>query len=171
MNAATHEDSRSLKTELRRGAKAMRRLPKRGELGSQLIEVALLMPMLIAVMLGAAEFAQLEYASIEVSNAAYAGAAYGAQNHATASSTANIQTAALDDAANISGMTATATNFCSCSDGTAITCGTAASCVAPARIQEYVQVNTTATISPVARVPGLPTSFTLTGEAIERVEK
>jgi Flp pilus assembly protein TadG len=171
MNEAMIENSRGLRPRLGLGAKGARRPWKRSETGSQLIEVALLMPMLIAVLLGAAEFAQLEYASIEVSNAAYAGAAYGAQSHATASNTSYIQTAALDDAANISGMTVTPTYSCSCSDGTSITCATTSLCVSPAHIEEYVQVDTSATVSPVARVPGLPTSFTLTGQAIVRVQK
>jgi len=83
-----------------------------------------------------------------------------------------MQLAATEDAANISSMTATAVSSCTCSNGTAITCASAAtSCVSPSRIAEYVQVNTAATVNSMLNYPGFPASFTLHGQAIMRVEQ
>jgi len=142
------------------------------ETGSSFIEVALMMPIFTLLLLGAAEFGQVAYYSIEVNNASYAGAVYGAQNHATAADTANMQLAATEDAANISSMTVTAVSSCTCSSGTAITCGNASTnCVSPDRIAEYVQVNTSATVNSMLTYPGFPASFALHGQAIMRVEQ
>ena len=171
MNETQHETSMEDRPQSGRTFGCGRRLRRRGELGSQLVELAVIMPMLLAILLGAVEFAQLEYDSIEVSNAAYAGAAYGAQNHITAMDTSNMQLAAIADAATMTGVSATATSFCSCSDGTSITCSSSSSCVSPARILEYVQVNTSLTVTPAYHVPGLPSSYVLSGKAILTVEK
>ena len=143
-----------------------------GELGSSLVELALVMPLFTLMLLGAAELGWLAYDSVEVSNAAYAGAIYGAQDHTTAMDTTNMKAAAIKDGANVVGMTATAVTSCACSSGTTITCANAAAnCAAPARIFEMVQVNTTATLHPVIRVAALPVFFTLHGQAILRVER
>jgi Flp pilus assembly protein TadG len=145
----------------------------RGESGQSLIELALGLTALTILMIGAAEFGRLAYASVEVSNAARAGVQYGAQNHTTASDTAGIQTAATQDAPDVSGISATASHSCVCSDGTASTCSAGDCPVTTSdpslRLIETVQVNTTATVSPTIRLPGLPTSYTLTGKAVMRV--
>ncbi len=138
-----------------------------GERGQALLELALTLPLLAVLLLGAAEFGRLAYAAIETSNAARAGVQYGAQNHVTASDYAGMQLASLDDGPNVPGLSATATHFCSCADGTASTC--ASGDCGGSRIIEYVQVNTTATVDPLIYVPGLPTTYTLNGQAVMRV--
>jgi Flp pilus assembly protein TadG len=143
-----------------------------GERGSSFVEIALIMPLFVTLLVGAVEFGQLANDWVVVSNAAMAGASYGARSHATASDTTNIELAATTDGSNLSGMTATTSHSCTCSDGTAISCATAVSlCLSPARIEEFVQVNTSATISTTFRLPGVPTSYTLKGQAILRVEQ
>jgi Flp pilus assembly protein TadG len=140
--------------------------------GQAMVELALLMPIFVLLILGAAEFGRLAYAAIEVANAARAGAAYGAQTHITASDSANIQLAATKDGSNIANINATSTNFCSCSTGVSVSCTNAlASCPSPAHIIEYVQVNTTANISPIFNYPGISKIFTVSGQAIMRVEQ
>lgn len=145
----------------------------RRELGQALVELALMLPICLLLLLGAAEFAILAYAAIEVSNAARAGVAYGAQNHITASDTGGITMAALNDAPNVTTISVSGvSNFCTCSTGGSVVCTSAlASCASPARVIEYVQVNTTANVNPAIHVPGLPTTFTLHGQAIMRVEQ
>ncbi|MDR5726194.1 MAG: TadE/TadG family type IV pilus assembly protein [Terriglobia bacterium] len=156
-----------------RGCVPAPRAGMRHDAGQALVELALVFPLFILLLLGAAEFGRLAYAAIEISNAARAGAAYGAQTNITASDFGNIELAATQDAPNVSGVTATAMNFCTCSSGAATPdCTTALTpCPSPARIQEYVQVNTTATVDPLFHYPGLPSTFTLTGQAIMRVEQ
>jgi Flp pilus assembly protein TadG len=144
----------------------------RSDMGQSFVELALVLPIFILLIVGAAELGRLAYASIEVSNAARAGVAYGAQNHITASDNAGIQLAATKDALNVTSLVATATQSCSCSDGTAITCANAATnCVSPARIIEFVQVNTVAAVNTGFRYPGFGSSFTLRGQAIMRVQQ
>src|ERR1035437_1609508 len=131
--------------------------------GQALVELAVGLTICIALILGAAEFGRLAYASIEISNAAHAGAAYGAQTHTSASDSSGMRTAATQDGANVTGLSAAASHFCSCSNGSASTC--AATDCASSRIIEYVQVNTTGTVDPYFHVPGLPKTYTLTGKA------
>jgi Flp pilus assembly protein TadG len=144
----------------------------REEGGSSLVELALIFPVFILLLVGAAEFGRLAYDAIEVSNAANAGALFGAQSHATAADTTDMQQVAIDDAANISNLSATAQNSCTCSNGNVVTCANAASlCLSPNRIFEYVQVTTTATVNPIFHYPGLPSTFTLQGQSTLRVEQ
>src|ERR1700680_4751475 len=65
--------------------------------GQSLLEVALLTPMLLALLLGAIELGRYAYFSILVGNAARAGAAYGAQNLVLSVDLTGIQTAANND--------------------------------------------------------------------------
>jgi hypothetical protein len=123
-------------------------------------------------MLGAGEFGLLAYNALEVNNAAYAGASYGSQNHTTASDTTNISAAAAANRSTLTNLVTTSSYSCSCSNGSTITCSNAAtSCVSPARIIEYVQVNTSAAVTPAFNVPGLPTSYTVHGLAVLRVQE
>lgn len=140
--------------------------------GQAILELALIMPIFVLLIVGAAEFGHLAYAAIEVANAARAGCAYGSQTHITASDNADIQLAAIKDGSNISGLTATPSHFCACSTGGTIACSTAlASCPSPARIIEYVQVNTAASVAPIFNYPGISKTFNLSGQAIMRVEQ
>jgi Flp pilus assembly protein TadG len=149
-----------------------RRAAIRSDMGQSFIELALVLPVFILLIVGAAELGRLAYASIEVSNAARAGVAYGAQNHITASDNRGIQLAATMDTPKVTSLIATATQSCSCSDGTAITCANAATkCVSPARIIEYVQVNTHADVDTLFHFPGIASTVTLGGQAIMRVEQ
>jgi Flp pilus assembly protein TadG len=137
-----------------------------GECGQALVETALIFPLLIAILLGAAELARVAFAAIEVANAARAGAQYGAQNGFTASDTSGIATAASSDAANLTGLTTTSSYTCVCSDGTSSTCLT--SDCASSHIEQTLTVNTTLTFDPVIHLPGLPKTYTLTGQAIQK---
>ena len=140
--------------------------------GQGLIELALTLPLLILILMGGAEFARFAWASIETANAARAGVQYGAQTTITASDDAGMQTAALNDGVNLSGLTATSSHSCACSSApsTTIACSTALSnCASPAIVLEYVQVGTSSTIRPIYHWPGLPTTFTANGSAIMQV--
>lgn len=144
----------------------------RNDWGQAFVELALILPLCLLLLVGAAELGRLAYASIEVSNAARAGVAYGAQSHITASDIAGIQLAATQDAPDVSSLSATATISCTCTDGTTITCSDGATrCASPARVLEYVKVNTTAPIDTVFHLPAIPNSVTMRGQAIMRVEQ
>lgn len=152
---------------------AVHRVGMHVDTGQALVELALMFPLFILMLVGAAEFGRLAYDAIEVSNAARAGASYGSLTHITASDFANIELIATKDAANLTGVTATAVDFCQCSSGAATPDCTKAltPCPSPARIIEYVQVNTTATVGPLFNYGGFAHTFKLTGQAIMRVEQ
>jgi Flp pilus assembly protein TadG len=144
----------------------------RDDKGQAFVELALVLPIYLLLLVGAAEVGRIAFASIEVSNAARAGVSYGAQNHATASDTAGIRTAATQDEIDLTAIQPVVTLVCTCSSGTAITCANAATnCLSPNRIIESVQVQTYAVVSTLFNFPGIPSSFTLGGYAIMRVEQ
>jgi Flp pilus assembly protein TadG len=138
--------------------------------GGAIVELALVAPIFIALLLGAAEFATLEYAGIETSNAARAGVAYGSQSATTAADIAGMETAATNDGINISGLAAVATEFWSCSNAPSTQSPSPPTCSSGDHLLNYVQVATSATITPVVHLPGLPAAFTLHGLAIMRVQ-
>jgi Flp pilus assembly protein TadG len=138
-----------------------------GEAGGAFVETAVTVPLLFILILGAVETAQVAYASIEVANAAKAAVAYGAQSGGTAGDTTGITYAATQDAANIPSLTVpTISVSYICSDGSAAT-GLSTDC-ASSHIEEILTVTTQATVSSVVHLPGLPTSYTLHGQASEK---
>lgn len=146
-------------------------------LGGALVELAMVMPIFATLIVGAAEFGRLEYFSIEVANAARAGVTYAAQSTATAASSnsAAIQTAAQNDAPDltrITTLTATPTTVCQCDNaGTFTNMATCASaCVSPGRVVTYAQVSTSATVNTLLAAHYFPSSYTLHGQAIMRIK-
>lgn len=133
--------------------------------GSALIEAALVTPMLATLLLGAADLAQVARTSVEVSNAAKAGAQYGAQTGYTAQDTTGIATAAQSEVPDLT-LTTTSSYSCVCSDGSSSTCQNT-DCPT-SHIEETVTVNTQATITPVVQIPALPSTWTVSGQAVQR---
>src|SRR5947209_4771894 len=111
------------------------------ERASSIVELALLVPIFSAVLVGAAQFGLLCYSAIELSEAARAGVAYGSQSAGKASDTAGMQTAAINAAPNISGMTATATQFWACSNAASVHYALAPTCTSGNHTVHYVQVS------------------------------
>jgi Flp pilus assembly protein TadG len=132
------------------------------EQGASLLEFALMLPFLALLLVGVIDFGRAYYVNVEVSNAAYTGALYGTQNH---SDITGMQNAATGDAPDISGMTATATYGCECSDGTnaVVSCTSQPSC--GVNVVNYVQVTTSATYKPIFPWPGIPSSLAMQGVA------
>jgi Flp pilus assembly protein TadG len=138
-----------------------------GDSAQNLLEFALVAPVVLLLLVGAVEIGRLAYLGMLVKNAARAGVQYGAQNLATAADDSGMQNAALNDGQNITGLTAVASHFCTCADGSSSSCA-AGDCSASHRLV-YVQVNTTGQFQPLIRCPGLPSSYTLNGQAVMRV--
>jgi len=130
-----------------------------------MVEVAVLAPVLVALLLAAADFSRVYYLSIALNNAARAGVQYGVQSATTAANTSGMQTAALNDAAGISGITATASEYCQCPTGAAFACSVSNSC-SDKRV--YVKVVTSATFTTLFSYPGIPHTVALTGQAVMR---
>ena len=143
------------------------RILKRSEMGGALVETALTAPLLGVMILGAAEFARVAYTAIEVTSAARAGVSYGAQNGLTATDSAGIAWAATHDAPNVTSLTvSTPVIGYVCSNGDPST-GASTDCP-NSHIEETLTVTTQATIDPMIHVPGLPTTYTLHGQATQK---
>ena len=135
--------------------------------GQSAVELALSIPLLLVLLLAAVELGRIFYVQISVSNAARAGVQYGAQSITTASDNNGMQGAALADAPNITGLTATGSHYCACANGSSSTC-LATDCSGSRRLL-YVQVTTSAPYTPMMSYPGLPGAMTLNGKAVMRV--
>jgi Flp pilus assembly protein TadG len=137
-----------------------------GEHGQSLVETALVFPVLVIMLVGVVEMARVVCASIAVVNAAKAGAQYGSETGFTAADATGIATAASAEAPMLTVSTSTST-ACACSDGTASTCQNT-DC-ANSHIEQTVTVNTQATLQATIHLPGLPKTFTVKGQSIQRV--
>jgi len=162
-------------------------LPARGralrcDRGSALVELALVVGILgVPLVLGTAQIGSLVYDSIEISNAASAGALYGMQSSTFAADNTGMIAAAQAEAADFGAkLSATPTAFYVCAlavGGTryiganAATNAAAACTGASNHALEFVQVNTSAMITPVIHLPVLPQTFTVSGSAAMEVEQ
>src|SRR5215469_5073342 len=137
------------------------------EHGQSLVELALVMPMLIAIIIGIVDVGWLAYSYVELTNGANAGVHYAAQTYATAGDLNGIKAAVNADAGNLTGITTTLSNVCTCSDGTSgVTCANAATtCVSPARIIDTITVTAKATAKPLFKFPAIPSSMNMQASA------
>jgi len=136
------------------------------EKGSAVLEFALLGTLFVTLLAGAMEFSRLFFATIEVANAARAGAQYGIQSSANSSDITGMQTAATNDAPDVAGLTATASQFCTCSDGTSTACGSGG-CSSK---RTYVKVVTNATFTTLGTYPLIPNSIPISAKVSIRVK-
>lgn len=93
----------------------------RSQSGQSLVELAFLTPVLLLLLIGTVEMGRYTSLSIMIGNSARAGAQYGAQNTTTAGDKGGIQSAALADLKDISGLKlapqVTSTFVCGCDNG------------------------------------------------------
>jgi Flp pilus assembly protein TadG len=136
--------------------------------GTATIEFALIAPLLLLLAAGVVDYTTLMRDAIAVADAARAGAEYGSLASANASDIAGMQTAALNAAPDIKGLTATAAKVCRCSDGTAVNCGTG-SC-ATGSVRTYVQVTASTTLTPIFSYSQLPFSGAVATTATMRAQ-
>jgi Flp pilus assembly protein TadG len=149
--------------------------------GQSLLEVALLTPMLLALLLGVIELGRYAYFSILVGNSARAGAAYGAQNLVLSVDITGIQTAADNDfqnnGQNTSNLLVSSSTSCGCdSNGTvtpASSCSTAtdqtAGTCGSGHWVVMVSVTASGTFHSLFNYPGIPKSLTASNTATLRV--
>jgi|HubBroStandDraft_3_1064219.scaffolds.fasta_scaffold344158_1 Flp pilus assembly protein TadG len=165
----------------RRRSCALRALALLGwQSGQSLVEVALLTPILLALLVGGIELGRYAYISILVGNAARAGAAYGAQSLPQSVDTTDIQTAADNDfqnnGQNINTLTVTSTTSCGCDNGgttTSAVCSTASNTTAGTCAAGHwvvmVSVTASGTFNSLFSYPGIPSSITVTRTSTLRV--
>jgi Flp pilus assembly protein TadG len=158
----------------------------RPDSGQSLLEVALLLPMLIALLLGVIELGRYAYISILVANAARAGAAYGAQSLEQSVDTAGIQGAAGNDfqnnGQNPGSLSVTSLISCGCdsngginNSNTGAACGTpsnpgaGSNCGSGTHWVVMVSVTASGTFNSLFSYPGIPSTLTVSSTATLRV--
>ena len=141
------------------------------ESGSALAEMAVVLPLLVLVLLALIEVGRFGDYTVRAGNAARAGVQYGAQNTTAALDLTGMQNAATSDASAGAGFSATASNYCQCSDGSASPNCLPSDCASSHRIV-FVEVDTTGTFGSLTNFAGLPASLrtiTVHGKAVMRV--
>jgi Flp pilus assembly protein TadG len=136
--------------------------------GSSFVELAILVPVILLMCCGTMDFARIVYAGIEVSGAAKAGVQFGALTPGNSGNTTGMVQAATNDAADLSGLTATARNFCSCDGGAnEVDCSSSGCGTTPSG---YVSVTANYTFNTLFPWPGIPNSINLARTAKMRVQ-
>ena len=151
----------------------------RSESGQNLVEVALVTPMLLALLVGVIELGRWAYIGILVGNSARAGAAYGAQTLAQSTDRAGIQTAADNDFQNngqsVSNLKVNSSVSCGCDSGGAVTTeactGNNSGTCAAGHWVVMVAVETRGTFNSLFKFPGIPTSVTIDRTCTMRVNQ
>jgi Flp pilus assembly protein TadG len=137
-----------------------------------MLELAIILPVLLALTVGIIEIGRLAYFSFEISDAARAGAQYGTMTLGNAESDANVQQAARNNAVDMPGLTATRAMSCVCPGSGTVTGGDCTSQITGCSYPlVYLTVTTTYPLTPLFRYPGLPSSFTLTGVSTMPVQR
>jgi len=146
---------------------------RRREGGGSLVEFALILPIMMAILFGMVDVGRWIFLDIEVTSAAHAGAQFGSQSQGNANNSAGIAAAARNDAPDFSGnslqVTSSVANcWCPATPGTSFSCptyGGTNSC-APASPIVLLQVNTQGTYTPWISFPPFTGSFTIKGSAV-----
>ena len=142
-------------------------LLRKSESGQALIETAITLSLLVIMLIGAAEIARVAYASMQVVGAAKAAVQYGDIIITNANDTQGIQNAAAAEAPLLPNLVTTPTLSCLCADGISCT-STSVLCAGSVPVQTLT-VTTSASFDPLIHLPGLPTTFTLQGYAVQKV--
>jgi Flp pilus assembly protein TadG len=153
--------------------KAQRR--RFSERGQSAVELAIIVPVLALMLVAIADFGRVFFISVAVNNAARAGAQYGSQTNTTAADFAGMVSEAQADGANIPNFGTPTASECTCGTANPPTnpaCSTISStyCADASSKAVYVTVNTSATFHTILTYPGVPSSMTLTGQAIMQVQ-
>lgn len=155
----------------------------RSQSGQSLVEVALLTPLLLAMVLGAIELGRYAYISILVGNAAHAGALYGAQSLPQATTPPNmtvnpgIQLAADNDFQNngqqVGLLTVTSMDVCGCDSQGAFspqTCNPSTPPTCPlGHWTVMVRVTASGKFNSLFNYPWIPSPLTVTRQSTMRV--
>lgn len=144
-----------MKRTTKTGRLRLGRLRPGRQSGQALLEMALVTPLLLALVLGVIELGRYAYFAILVENAARAGAAYGSQGLAYSVNSDGIRTSARQDFGS-SDLTVNSTISCGCDiSGDGGSCSVVQTC-GSGPWTEVVSVEACAQFRPLFSYPGLP---------------
>jgi hypothetical protein len=125
--------------------------------------------MLVLLMVGVLDLGRVFYRAITVVGAARAGVAYGSQSVANTTDVNGMRAAALADAQDVTGLTATPNplGYCECpyQSPATVVCASVPTCNDGTPTRIYAEITVSGTFSPTIPYPGVPNSITLTRTA------
>jgi Flp pilus assembly protein TadG len=136
------------------------------EEGAALIEFACVLPVFVLLLVGVVDYSLQIQQRMHVTEAAAIAAAYGAVA-GNEQNTAGMRNAALTV---MPDLTVTATAFWTCSVGSGHVSSSSA-CADGNLPMQWVEVDTSATLTPLLAFPGIPTQQDLHGLAVRRVAR
>lgn len=140
------------------------------EEGNSIIETALVLPVLLLMLAGAVDIGRAFRASMILNDAAQTGAAYGVHNPTDLAGMAH---AANVDTSKLITVVPTATYGCECSDGThaIASCASEPPCSSSINSVYYVELDATATYTPILPWPGVRSTIPLSAKVRLRASR
>jgi Flp pilus assembly protein TadG len=129
-----------------------------------MVELALVAPFIFLIIGGVMDFSNSFYIATAVADAAEAGATYGVYSTANNTDYTGMQNAAVNSQPYISGISATATQYCEDTNNNSV------SCSATGTIRVYIDVSVSAPYSLLSSYILLPQSLTATARARRRIQ-
>jgi len=138
--------------------------------GGSLVEFALILPIMMAILFGMVDVGRWVFLDIEVASAAHAGAQFGSVSLANANNSAGITAAARNDAPDFPSLSVTpviSNCWCPATPGTVVGCGTYTTnpCTNNTFPIVLVQVSTQGTYTPWISFPPFTSNITIRGFA------
>jgi len=139
--------------------------------GANMVEFAILTPVLLVLTIGASDFARIFIESHAIAGSSNSGVVYGARRNVDSVDYAGMEQRALNDVAGASGATAAASQFCDCpqNPGVAVSCLNGA-CPNYGKPRVYVKTAVSKSFSTFAKYPGVPRTVSMTSNGYMRVQ-
>ena len=139
--------------------------------GANMVEFAILTPVLLTMTLGATDFARIFIESHAMAGASNSGSSFGARRNIDSVNFTEMQNRALGDLAGGDGATATASMFCDCpqNPGVSVSC-LSGSCPNYGKPRVYVKTSVERSFSTWAKYPGIKRNTSLKSKAWMRVQ-
>jgi len=135
--------------------------------GTATIEFAVMAPLILLLLAGVLDFSILLRTATCAANAARVGSEYGSRKSSAATDYSGMQTAAVNSAPGVAGLTASAARSCQCSGGGSVSC--TGTCGAGS-MQVYVQVTVQAPAHTIFDYSALSVPSGVTAQASMRVQ-
>jgi len=139
--------------------------------GANMVEFAIMTPVLLMLTIGATDFARVFIQSHAVAGGSNSGVVFGARRNVDSVNYTEMETRALNDVAGAEGATATASQFCDCpqNPGVAVSCLNG-SCPNYGKPRVYVKTVVTKNFSTFAKYPGIPKNVPVQSSGYMRVQ-
>src|SRR5438445_8126836 len=138
--------------------------------GNALLEFAMCSVLLLLITVGVTDFSRLFTVANIATSAAEAGTQYGTLSPAHYSDFTGMQNAALADAGNLTGVTATASQTCYCSvGGSPVSCPAEKNCTSGSP-ETYIKVSVSVPFTPTFSYPWIPDLTSISSNSTVRVQ-